>query len=146
MNNIEKLEDRPKTIFCDIDGTILKHQVNLYGMYKNKPEILPGVLDKLKTWKDLNYQVIFTTGREESYIPSLSDCYRDVDEKIIFMKEITYKHLEAVGISKDLFRTIIFDCTAGIRVLINDTKPFTDEPTTISFTVKRDKGLTEINI
>jgi hydroxymethylpyrimidine pyrophosphatase-like HAD family hydrolase len=36
-----------KTIFCDIDGTLLKHHGSLSAQITNKPKILEGVLKRL---------------------------------------------------------------------------------------------------
>ena len=57
----------PKTIFCDLDGTLVKH---------NEPaeiqspdlvlEVLPGVLEKFREWDGKGYRIIITTGRKES--------------------------------------------------------------------------------
>ena len=58
---------RPKTIFCDIDGTLLKHMGNAYTQMKQKPEILPGVIEKMTEWDQKGYTVILVTGRRESF-------------------------------------------------------------------------------
>ena len=54
-NIIKKLntlhETRPKTIFCDIDGTLVKHQIPTINTVPNKKlEILPGTIEKLSEW------------------------------------------------------------------------------------------------
>jgi FMN phosphatase YigB (HAD superfamily) len=42
------MDNRPKTIFCDIDGTLVKHQPPSITSKPNfKMEILPGTLEKL---------------------------------------------------------------------------------------------------
>lgn len=57
-----------KTIFCDIDGTLLKHHGDgcLYKAMKNPPELLPNVIETIDRWKYNEYRVILTTGRPES--------------------------------------------------------------------------------
>ena len=67
------IDKRPKTIFCDIDGTLVKHN----------PPIEPGTLDTILEWDRRGYNIILTTGRRES------------------MREVTEKQLSEVGIIYD---------------------------------------------
>lgn len=58
--------------------------------------------------------------------------------------------LEITGLTYD---RIIFDCTTGLRVLVNDIKPIGSEDsildeemkTALSFNLKRDGGFSEVN-
>lgn len=100
--NINK-ELLPKTIFIDIDGTILRHNGgNLSDTIKEEPQLLPGALEKLNYWESAGYQIIFTTSRKES------------------LRKFTEDQLLKVGIS---FDQLIMGLTMGERVLINDLKP-----------------------
>ena len=60
-------EVRPKTIFCDIDGTLIEqttpHQT---ASEEFTPKLLSGTLEKLKEWDKKGYNIILTTGRKES--------------------------------------------------------------------------------
>ena len=47
-----------KTLFLDIDGTILKWFSS---------EILPGVKEKFDRWNEEGYQIILTTARSEGF-------------------------------------------------------------------------------
>ena len=58
---------RPKTIFCDLDGTLVKHSnpIDIQDPYFEL-EVLPGVHEKLIEWDTKGYHVVITTGRKES--------------------------------------------------------------------------------
>ena len=66
MNNYT-LKTAPKTIFCDIDGTLVKH---MPPQEASKPdahmELLPGTIETLIDWDKKGYNIILTTGRRES--------------------------------------------------------------------------------
>jgi len=122
------MDKRPKTIFIDIDGTILEHPGIRTDATKTyaQTEILPGVIDKFNEWDKKGYKIILVTGRRES------DRY------------ITEKQLEYYGIFYD---QLIMGITGGERVLINDTKPTKKLiPTAVAITVERNKGLKSIII
>jgi histidinol phosphatase-like enzyme len=117
-----------KTIFCDIDGTILDYpdrdpllQVRK-GVYRN---FTPGAREKLLEWVKKDYTIILTTGRKESS--------RVVTEEQLTSLGVMYDHL-LMGIS------------SGQRVLINDAKPDSNEPTAVAIVVERNKGLEGVNI
>ena len=42
-----------KTIFCDIDGTIVKHRGSLDQIVNHPCELLPGVLQRFKEYADV---------------------------------------------------------------------------------------------
>ena len=65
--------EAPKTIFCDIDGTLLTHFGNIYENTNNDPIILNNVLETIHQWEKLNYKIILTTGRKE--------CLRKITEE-----------------------------------------------------------------
>lgn len=54
-----------KTLFIDIDGTLLKHRGSESNILLKETEILPGVLEKLDEWDANGYTIILTTGRKE---------------------------------------------------------------------------------
>ena len=49
--------NNPKTIFCDIDGTLIKHQGDVVKNFQNSPDILPNVIENIKQWEKLNYKI-----------------------------------------------------------------------------------------
>lgn len=92
----------PKTIFCDIDGTLLKHHGDVSRNIFGEPEALQNSLASIKQWEKLNYTIILTTGRKES------------------TRERTEAQLSALGI---VFDQLIMGLPNGERVVINDKKP-----------------------
>ena len=119
------MDIRPKTIFCDIDGTLLEHFPPGESFYGFKPEVLPGTVEKLLEWDKKGYNIILTTGRKES------------------MRKITIEQLESAGIFYD---QLIMGIGGGVRVLINDYKPDNTEETAVAITLKRNEGKNKIEI
>jgi uncharacterized HAD superfamily protein len=114
-----------KTLFIDIDGTLVRHKGNLSNVYLEEPELLPGVIDKLNKWNADGHKIILTTGRPES------------------MRKITNEQLEKFGIFYD---QLIMGLTRGERIVINDKKPSLDITTASAIQVNRNEGLININI
>ena len=111
---------RPKTIFCDLDGTLVKHSNPIDTQNPNLIlEVLPGVHEKLKDWDMKGYTIIITTGRKESTRPA------------------TIKQLARAGIPYD---QLIMGFGGGDRVLLNDKKP-DGRITAYAINLDRDKGL-----
>ena len=98
INNEFKV-NKPNTIFCDLDGTILKHLHSFSDVTKVKPELLPGVTDKFDEWDSIGHKIILVTARKES------------------AREMTEKHLKDLGIPYD---QLIMGVASGDRILIND--------------------------
>lgn len=116
--------DRPKTIICDIDGTILKHHGNLTKQFTTPPELLPGTIEKLNEWDRKGHQIILLTGRKES------------------MRKMTEEQLANLGIFYD---KLVMGVTSGERILINDEKP-TGEKTAFAVSIKRNLGIKDIDV
>jgi len=122
-----------KTIFCDIDGTLLTHAGGIEPLlatlnektYILPPNILPGVREKLQEWEDKGYNIILTTGRRES------------------LREATEKQLFKLGISYD---QLVMGIGGGQRILINDLKTDCDEPMAVAINLVRNKGMEDIEI
>ena len=119
------MNNRPKTIICDIDGTLVKHHGSQSRQITYTPELLPGSIEKFDEWDKKGYNVILITGRKESF------------------RKKTEKQLEALGIMYD---HLIMGLGGGTRVLINDLKPDSDEPTAIAINLERNKGIGDIDI
>ena len=112
------------TVFCDIDGTLIKHDDHSTCDLDNA-ELLSGVKN-LKTWKDDDHKIILTTARSEK---TRSD---------------VVKFLEKLGIVYD---ELIMGLPSGPRVVINDrkpSKPFTQQAASAEIT--RDAGIENIVI
>lgn len=111
---------RAKTIFCDIDGCLVKHQGSMTEALGIEPEILPGVLKKVNEWDALGYKIILTTGRKES------------------ARITTEEQLRKIGLSWD---QLIMGLGGGDRILINDLKADGDGPTAIAINLTRNVGM-----
>ena len=93
----------PKTIFCDLDGTLTKHPGDSTVIQNPdyELEVLPGTKEIMNEWDKKSYHVIITTGRKES------------------TREATVKQLQRAGI---LYDQLIMGFGGGDRILINDRK------------------------
>jgi len=119
-------ELRPKTIICDIDGTLVKHfPPTITCTSEHCPKILDGTIDKLLEWDKKGYNIILISGRRE--------CSRDV----------TISQLNNLGI---IFDQLILGIGGGQRVLINDKKPYDASDYAIAINIERDIGISEIKI
>ena len=119
-------DHRPKTIFCDIDGTLIKHFPPTETAKPDfKPEILKGTLQKLLEWDKKGYNIILISGRREG------------------SRQETERQLASLGIIYDL---LILGIGGGKRYIINDRKPYGKEDYAIAINLDRDNGIEEINI
>jgi hypothetical protein len=119
------IDTRPKTIFCDIDGTLVKHDPpSLTAKPNYKMEVLEGTTEKLMEWDKKGYNIILTTGRKES------------------LRAVTEKQLTEAGI---FYNCLIMGIGGGARYLINDNKP---EGTKAAFAINpiRNTGIKDINL
>ena len=115
-----------KTVFCDIDGTLIKHPLTPSdGLKADKVTLLDGTLEKLDEWDKKGYNIILTTGRKES------------------MRPILEKQLWEVGVYYD---QLVMGIGGGPRVLINDLKPNVEENMAIAINLKRNTGILNITI
>jgi len=122
--------EAPKTIFCDIDGTILRHTGDICMNYKQDFNIdskilLNNVIENIKQWEKNNYKIILVTGRKES------------------LREITHKQLVSCGIVYD---ELLMNLPNGPRVLINDKKPNLSNNTAYAINVTRNKGFENLDL
>ncbi len=112
---------RRQAIFCDIDGTILKHPGSTYGVITKKPKLLDGVLERFNHWDERGYCIVLVTGRRES------------------VREITEFQLESLGLFWDY---LIMGLGPGNRLLINDKTPEGDI-TNFAISLERDSGFNQ---
>ena len=115
---------KPKTVFCDIDGTLLSHTGDIIANMQSC-SALSNVTETIKEWDRLNYTIILTTGRKES------------------TRSETEKQLLAGGIVYD---QLIMGLPNGPRVLINDKKPDGIENTAYAVNLVRNEGLTNVDL
>jgi histidinol phosphatase-like enzyme len=117
------MDTRPKTIICDIDGTLVKHEIPTKNTSPNKQlELLPGTVEKLSEWDAKGYNIILITGRRES------------------MRKATEEQLARLGVFYD---QLIMGIGGGDRILINDNKPDGRE-TAFAINLERNKGINDI--
>lgn len=117
-----------KTVFCDIDGTLVKFPDTFEGFKdlpkgKTKMKLLPGTLDKLWEWETSGYNIILTTGRKESMRPET--------ERLLKEAGIFWDHL-------------IMGLGPGPRYLVNDKNAGYD--TAFAINVERNIGIGDIDI
>jgi histidinol phosphatase-like enzyme len=117
--------NRPKTIFLDIDGTLVAHKGSIERQFTKTLELLPGTLEKLSEWDRKGYNIILTTGRRES------------------TRKRTEEQLSELGLYYD---QLIMGIGGGERILINDRKPFCSQDTAIAINLKRNTGIQNIEI
>lgn len=116
------MDFRPKTILCDIDGTLTKHRGSLTGVLQEEPEVLDGTIEKLSEWDRAGHNIILITGRKES------------------MRKTTEDELSKIGIFYD---QLIMGVGGGARHLINDIKP-DGTITAYAHNIERDKGIGDL--
>lgn len=121
-----KNKNKIKTIFLDIDGTIIKQKDNLSDVMLEDVTLLPGVIDKFNEWNWKGYKIVLTTGRKES------------------SRAKTEESLKKLGLFWDYL--IMGLDVGGFRILINDSTDISKNKTARAITVKRNSGLKNIKI
>lgn len=117
-------EKNVKTIFCDIDGTILR-QVDFNELNENNFEVLPGAREKFREWIDAGYHIVITTARPES------------------LRGVTIKQLGNAGFQ---CHQMVMGIGREERILINNNSG--GDPNrnrALSISVKRDAGFNDSN-
>jgi phosphoglycolate phosphatase-like HAD superfamily hydrolase len=115
--------DRPKTIICDIDGTLFKHNGDICSQHLGTPVLLPGVKESLQNWDRKGYHIILVTGRREG------------------VRTDTERQLSEAGVFYD---TLVMGVGGGVRVLVNDKKPDGNEDTAVCVNLIRNIGIKEL--
>jgi uncharacterized HAD superfamily protein len=115
----EYFTDKPKTIFCDLDGTILYHVHRFSDVVKEKPQLLEGVINKINEWDSHGHRIIFVTARKES------------------ARNMTVKQLKKLGLCWD---QLIMGVSNGVRVMINDKLYDDNEDRAVSINLKTNVG------
>ena len=126
-----------KTIFCDIDGTLVRHLGKGLACQTSAETfdtsfVLPGTVEKLNEWQAKGYTIVLTTGRRES------------------QRRSTETQLHNLGLIWD---HLVMGLPNGPRVLINDLKPGTNPEidqgyleTAQAICLMRNKGIKDISI
>ena len=90
-----------KTLFIDIDGTILKHQGTFSDISLKEATLLPNARERMNEWCSKEYKIILTTARRES------------------MRHTTELQLNQLGVPYD---QLVMGLKNHPRVLINDDR------------------------
>ena len=118
--------NKPKTIFCDLDGTLVKHSNPIDVQNPNlELEVLPGTHERLIEWDTKGYYIVITTGRKES------------------AREATVKQLSKAGI---IYDQLIMGFGGGDRILINDRKLNSDRDTAYVINLIRNIGVKDVEL
>ena len=113
-----------KTIFCDIDGTILR-QVDFNELNEKNFEVLPGAKEKFREWIEAGHHIVITTARPES------------------LRGLTVRQLGNAGFQ---FHQMVMGIGREERILINNNSskdPNRDRA--LSVAVHRDAGFNDSN-
>lgn len=110
------------SIFCDLDGTLVKH-IELPSATGDDLHILPGTVEKLRVWREAGFEIILTTGRTLEHFLRVQPVLR------------------RLGILYDRF---LCDLPIGPRVVVNDNK--NQEVRAISIALARDEGIAAVNL
>lgn len=120
----EFLSNKPKTIFIDLDGTMVKHMHAISEVYFNDVTLLPGVREKLNEWDSQGHKIVLVTARKES------------------VRELTVSQLNALGIAYD---QLVMGVSTGTRLMINDKLNAEDPNRAEAINVLTDAGFNSIS-
>jgi UDP-N-acetylglucosamine diphosphorylase / glucose-1-phosphate thymidylyltransferase / UDP-N-acetylgalactosamine diphosphorylase / glucosamine-1-phosphate N-acetyltransferase / galactosamine-1-phosphate N-acetyltransferase len=120
----EYYQEKPKTIFLDLDGTVLRHAHHFPSYEDSRPELLPGVLNKVNEWITSGHKIVITTARREAN------------------RSLVESQLRELGLHWDY---MVMDVSKGQRVLINDKLQSNDVDRAIGINVITDSGFDIIN-
>jgi uncharacterized HAD superfamily protein len=114
-----KREQGFKTIFSDIDGTLIE-QVRFEDLDANIVNVLPGVVEKMNEWYEAGHHIVLTTARPWN------------------LELITKQQMETAGIR---YHQIVMGIGREERILINNnSKGEPDNHRAMAVPVARDGG------
>lgn len=118
--------NKPRTIFCDLDGTLVAHRGTLDKCIQSgiDASLLPGAEEWLQAVYAAGHRLIITTGRPE--------CARQKTEYLC----------QRVGI---YYHQLIMDCTPGVRMIVNDKKD-SGTATAEAVNLTRNQGFTREDV
>lgn len=116
---------KPKTLFCDIDGTIIRHSHRFSDLIETEPELLSEVREKFNKWDSEGHKIILCTARKES------------------ARDMTESQLKKLGLCWDM---LIMGVTSGERILINDKLNLTHKDRAIAINVITNEGFKNIEL
>jgi uncharacterized HAD superfamily protein len=114
-----KREQGFKTIFSDIDGTLIE-QVRFEDLDPNVVNVLPGVVEKMNEWYEAGHHIVLTTARPWN------------------LELITKQQMENAGIR---YHQLLMGIGREERILINNnSKGEPDNARAMAVAVGRDAG------
>ena len=114
-----KREQGFKTIFSDIDGTLIE-QIRFEDLDPNVVNVLPGVAEKMNEWYEAGHHIVLTTARPWN------------------LELITKQQMETAGIR---YHQIVMGIGREERILINNnSKGEPDNHRAMAVPVARDGG------
>jgi hypothetical protein len=119
-----KREQGYKTIFSDIDGTLIE-QVRFEDLDANVVNVLPGVLEKFNEWYEEGHYIVLTTARPD------------------YLRLVTTLQMQKAGIR---YHQLVMGIGREERILINNNSK--GEPTkarAMAVAVGRDAGFNNSN-
>ena len=118
-----KREQNYKTIFSDIDGTLIE-QVRFEELDANVVNVLPGVAEKMNEWYEAGHYIVLTTARPD------------------YLRLITTLQMEKAGIR---FHQLVMGIGREERILINNnSKGEPDNHRAMAVPVARDGGFANL--
>ena len=118
-----KREQGFKTIFSDIDGTLIE-QVRFEDLDPNVVNVLPGVAEKMNEWYEAGHHIVLTTARPWN------------------LELVTKQQMETAGIR---YHQIVMGIGREERILINNnSKGEPDNHRAMAVPVARDGGFANL--
>ena len=118
-----KREQNYKTIFSDIDGTLIE-QVRFEDLNPNVVNVLPGVVEKMNEWYEAGHHIVLTTARPWN------------------LELVTKQQMETAGIR---YHQIVMGIGREERILINNnSKGEPDNHRAMAVPVARDGGFANL--
>ena len=118
-----KREKGFKTIFSDIDGTLIE-QVRFEDLDPNVVNVLPGVAEKMNEWYEAGHHIVLTTARPWD------------------LELVTKQQMETAGI---LYHQLVMGIGREERILINNnSKGEPDNHRAMAVPVARDGGFANL--
>ena len=118
-----KREQNYKTIFSDIDGTLIE-QVRFEDLDPNVVNVLPGVAEKMNEWYEAGHHIVLTTARPWN------------------LELVTKQQMETAGIR---YHQIVMGIGREERILINNnSKGEPDNHRAMAVPVARDGGFANL--
>jgi len=119
-----KREQNYKTIFSDIDGTLIE-QARFEDLDPNVANVLPGVKEKMDEWYEAGHHIVLTTARPWN------------------LELVTKQQMQNAGIR---YHQLLMGIGREERILINNnSKGEPNAPRAMAVAVGRDAGFTNSN-